>query len=357
MASAAAVHAAARGGSGASCFWHGAAVPPYAREVPTLNNPLMPPSLRQATGPVFHYTTAEGLIGIVEGGCLWASEASSLNDLAEVRRGWDIIREWLNSRRATADAADRLADAAEDPLQDAHEVFVLSGSIAPDDANQWRLYAQSGHGYAVELDSGVDLTAVSDAEPPTARPRSGLFSLLEFDAVVTVTPWYHVLYNRAETERALLELEVLYDEAIDRASGAAANQEEFGVAMSELQGEAAEALATVAHLVKAEGFSGEREVRVVTTYLMANQHIRYRPGANGVVGYGVLTTAPSGHLSRRVLHSPRVGTRRRPADPLPVNSVRLAPLLQDEHLSTVRRLLAKNDLPHATVVKSDVQLR
>lgn len=320
-------------------------------------NELMPPSLRKASGSVFHYTSSAGLLGIVESGCLWASEASSLNDLAEVRRGWEQVRVWLHARKASSKGADLLADLAEDPLQEKHEVFVLSGSTAADDANQWRLYAQAGRGYAVELDPKVQLAALSRT-PELRPPKAGSKNVFGWylGEVVAVTPWYHVLYEMSDAAIALKELSLLTTKALRRVAREATNHEHHSELMDELKGNAYEALGAIAHLIKEPGFSGEREVRIVTTYLFANQHIQYRPGEHGVVSYGHLTRAPRGHSTNRILHRPEKG--RGPKDrPLPVRSVRLGPLLGEEHTSTVKRLLVKNDLSSADVLRSEVKLR
>src|SRR3954454_3229480 len=106
-------------------------------------NDLMPSVIRKASEPVFHYTSATGLLGIVKSKCVWASAAASLNDKAEIRQGWSEIKAWLEAQKRTYEI-ETLLDYAEAPFQDTHEVFVLSGSTAGDDANQWRLYADGG---------------------------------------------------------------------------------------------------------------------------------------------------------------------------------------------------------------------
>jgi hypothetical protein len=321
-------------------------------------NELLPPSLREATGSVFHYTSAAGLLGIVESGCLWASEASSLNDLAEVRRGWEVVRAWLDQRKSTSKGADLLADLAENPLQEKHEVFVLSASTAADDANQWRLYAQNGRGYAVELSASAQLAAVSrtpEAKPPKGKSKSVFGWYL--GEVVAVTPWYHVLYDMSDAAKALKELERATTKGLQRVARDATSFEHHSELMDDLRGMAYEALGAIAHLIKEPGFAGEREVRVVTTYLFANQHIQYRPGEHGVVSYGLLTRAPRGHSTTRILHRPAMNRHARPGRPLPIRSVRLGPLLGDEHTSTVKRLLAQNALTSAEVRPSKVKLR
>jgi hypothetical protein len=112
------------------------------------------------TGSVFHYTSAQGLIGMVEGKTMRASEASSLNDLAEARQGWEAIRRVLPSMPDDETRKLLLAH-AERPLNERHEVFVLCASTAGDDTNQWRLYADGGRGYVMELDGEARLAALS----------------------------------------------------------------------------------------------------------------------------------------------------------------------------------------------------
>src|SRR5664279_4177638 len=128
-----------------------------------------PAAVRQASGSVFHYTSAQGLLGIVPSGTVWASEASSLNDLAEVRQGWEAISRLLVSRE-DSEARQLLISLATHPLDAPHEVFVLSASTAGDDANQWRLYADGGRGYALELDGTVQLAAFTAVEASAPAP-------------------------------------------------------------------------------------------------------------------------------------------------------------------------------------------
>jgi hypothetical protein len=302
------------------------------------------------TTSVFHYTSSPGLIGVLESKRLWASEASSLNDVAEIRQGWDSIREWLRIQ-PKSDAVDMLSRFAVDPMQGRHEVFVLSASTAADDANQWRLYADGATGYVVELDGSIQLAAVTDvpaAPSPPKRPSFGRAA-----DIAMVTPWLHVLYNQVEIEAALKGLVTAVESRSRHIHTCVADEEGREWHYDGLQDEAYEALARVAHLIKAPGFSGENEVRVVATFFWGEDHIRYRPGPLGIVGYVALTQAPRGHSTsvlRPVLNTPA-------ASSLPVKSVRLGPLLGPEHENSVRAFLRKNDLTAADVTRSEVFLR
>src|SRR4051794_27438928 len=57
---------------------------------------------------LYHYTTAQGLIGIVQSHGLWATNADFLNDAQELRFGRDQLREALQRR------ADELSPHDED---------------------------------------------------------------------------------------------------------------------------------------------------------------------------------------------------------------------------------------------------
>ncbi len=56
------------------------------------------PTIMPATGSIYHYTSPSGLLGLVENHELWATEATGMNDLGEVRQGWDFIRSWVRGQ-------------------------------------------------------------------------------------------------------------------------------------------------------------------------------------------------------------------------------------------------------------------
>lgn len=307
-----------------------------------------PTCLREATQPVFHYTSSAGLLGIAEHHGLWASEAGGLNDVAEVRQGWEFVRSWLDAQ-PTCDAIAYLQDLATKPLKQPHEVFVLCASTDGDDANQWRLYADGGRGYVVELDTAVDLSvrsltdSAAGSKGPGVRARDW----------VTVNPWLHVLYDEADRGRAMKEvLDHVVRELRRFDEGEYDDDPEAGEhAGEDLQADAYEALATIAHLVKTSGFRGENEVRLVATFLWGDGNVRYRAGAYGIVGYVLINARPDGHMRRSVI--PSSSTTR----PLPLRSVRLGPLVHAESRDTVRGLLRANGYTAAEVKVSAVPLR
>lgn len=323
----------------------------YGDSVPWAVNELSS-GLQRARGTVFHYTSSAGLIGSASQGRIWASQASGLNDRAEVRQGWELISSWLGSRRRSY-AIDLLQDFAGDPLRGGHEVFVLSGSTHGDDANQWRLYAENGRGYAIELAAASVLSICTRAPEPT-RPATKANSSWLFRAgdSVAVTPWYKVLYGDRDAAHALTSLVRSFEFRERQIAKRAKSRDEADFLAGVLKEDAYDALATIAHLVKMQGFAGEHEVRVVATFFAADEHIQYRPGAYGIVGYAELGAAPRGHPTSEVLRPTSRAERR-----LPIRSVRLGPLLGDEHERTVDAFLRKFGYVDAGVERSMVPLR
>ncbi|GAA5031822.1 DUF2971 domain-containing protein [Terrabacter aeriphilus] len=310
---------------------------------------LLPEAIRIASGPVFHYTSARGLIAVVQSGRVWASEASSLNDRAEVRQGWDSIQSHLEDHQ-DSDAGRWLMDLASDGHhKKGHDVFMLCASTRGDDANQWRLYAAEGRGYALELDSSVQLAAFSEKAP--TRPGGTGGKRLPFNAITSsasVTPWMHVLYTDDEIARVVDELVTRAGarlEQVDRETDSEA-KDFYG---EQVRDDAHEALEGIAHLIKSPGFSGENEVRAVATFAWGRDHVGYRESPTGVAGYAVLTSAPDGR-GDIVCGPPHIPS-------LPIDGVRLGPLLAEENIPTIQGLLSQHNLRDARVDQSAVPLR
>ncbi len=114
---------------------------------------------RPGEGVVFHYTDDKGLRGVLEGGSLWLTDVSAMNDPSEIRHGMAAAEEAL---------AAILPDPRSSPAYDVfrrhfrtfarggmHQVALMltcSFSTRTDDLGQWRAYADNGRGYALGFD-------------------------------------------------------------------------------------------------------------------------------------------------------------------------------------------------------------
>ena len=109
----------------------------------------------QYNGKLYHYTTPQGLIGIVNNNELWASDIFSLNDAEELMRGVEIARRIIDHLYDSADDAakrKRIERIKKDLsyIGPSHNITTLVCSFTEegDLLSQWRAYCQGG-GYAI----------------------------------------------------------------------------------------------------------------------------------------------------------------------------------------------------------------
>ncbi len=104
---------------------------------------------------LYHYTTAEGLIGIVTNREIWCTSILCMNDPSEFREGLTLAAQHLSRLKEdgtstgeiTYELADTLARLAR-PSLTTIRTFVCSFSEDPDSLAQWRAYCPHG-GYAI----------------------------------------------------------------------------------------------------------------------------------------------------------------------------------------------------------------
>lgn len=119
---------------------------------------------RQAAGPtpelLHHYTTAGGMIGIVQTGELWATNVLYLNDKTELTNAAEFFKRELDEHPlGLDDSVDFLRLLIHTQFgQSDVEHFVVSLCEGPDLLEQGRAYGGSGSGYALGFRSSA-LTA------------------------------------------------------------------------------------------------------------------------------------------------------------------------------------------------------
>jgi hypothetical protein len=122
------------------------------------------------SGPVWHYTGADGCVGIVNGSEVFATHYGFTNDTSELIRGEEILRrvvdelargEWAADGAPLPDMVDdhRTAyewlayELPERPLFDRPPLYLACFTTAGGDAiTQWSGYGSRGSGYALQLD-------------------------------------------------------------------------------------------------------------------------------------------------------------------------------------------------------------
>jgi hypothetical protein len=107
---------------------------------------------------LYHYTSGEGLVGIIESGDLWVTQASCLNDATEVRYAAAVLLDSFQRYRGfplDSDAAficDRAIAGLSVDAAPKSEWFVACLSEEADDLSQWRAYGRGEGGYAIGFD-------------------------------------------------------------------------------------------------------------------------------------------------------------------------------------------------------------
>jgi len=115
---------------------------------------------------LFHYTTAQGLLGILESSCLWASDLRFLNDAQEGLYAKQLLvdelermpnpvlqpdhRAYSHGQQAAESFDEYRRMLVEEIRTSAFGVFVACFCLSGDLLSQWRAYG-TDHGYAVEL--------------------------------------------------------------------------------------------------------------------------------------------------------------------------------------------------------------
>ncbi len=109
---------------------------------------------------LFHYTTAEGLLGMLQSRQLWATNVRFMNDTSEMGHGIDLVREIFKAiepdvvgRSSIRKLAFEMARSAiDDMVADAERFtkhFAVSFCTNGNLLSQWRGYGQLGGGFAV----------------------------------------------------------------------------------------------------------------------------------------------------------------------------------------------------------------
>jgi Protein of unknown function (DUF2971) len=98
---------------------------------------------------VYHYTSAESLIGILQSGKMYATDYRFLNDRTEFNHGRERSKHILKNdipgglnlfRREVLKYID---------IEDESRTFIVSFSSRKDDLSQWRGYAKDGEGFTL----------------------------------------------------------------------------------------------------------------------------------------------------------------------------------------------------------------
>jgi hypothetical protein len=142
--------------------------------------------------PLYHYTSAAGLQGIIASKSIWATDHRFLNDPSEFTYGWAIVFAALKRRKTEL---DKLSDEVWNTIgllqqhSERHGVFAFVGSLTSegDLLSQWRGYG-GGKGFAIGFNEdwllqnamaqGFDIHPVVYAPEEQRRAADNVVTLL-----------------------------------------------------------------------------------------------------------------------------------------------------------------------------------
>ncbi len=106
---------------------------------------------------IYHYTTLEGLKGIIESNSIWLSDYSYLNDATEIQHGTKLVSLVASemSELPRYDSAKELFQAWIKNIEEVqHRVCIASFSSDGDSLSQWRSYGNIAIGFIPKLTIG-----------------------------------------------------------------------------------------------------------------------------------------------------------------------------------------------------------
>jgi hypothetical protein len=275
---------------------------------------------------IYHYTTANGLKGIIESKRLWATDVWFMNDTAEATYGLYAIERFLNTREnTTQDSENAVRQEAADIIrswreQDPYRNYIACLSENGDQLSQWRAY-----GSAIGFSIGFDRGALERLfYPPVPVPgkltvRKVVYDTAEQDRL-----------NAFLFQRATAVLSANFSD--DEAQGAA-----FSFALDAIQ---------LAPAFKHPAFVEEAEVRI-HTYLVPDAgsaddpELKFRESAMGVTPFVEIPLSDPGTTQMSVIREVIVGPQRHPY----------------QSQRAIEQLLVANGLPDIPVSLSKVPLR
>ena len=226
------------------------------------------------TKTLYHYTTQEGLLGIINGKQIWATHTQYLNDAREYRHAIDVVTSEIEKRlpNAIGDSHRVLVDMAEGVRGIENiNVCVCSFSEDRDSLSQWRGYGGSTSGYAIGFNPFHTAEMVRQEEfylaPCLYNPR---------EQVAVIEALIDKVFG--ENMERLHNGEMLVSE----------NREEWLNAPNLFPrgGNLRAYLNQFAPILKHQSFSEEREWRIISRPLWStHERFSFRPGKSMLIPY------------------------------------------------------------------------
>ncbi|WP_394209370.1 DUF2971 domain-containing protein [Enterovibrio calviensis] len=106
---------------------------------------------------LYHYTSLQGLVGVITGKAIWASHCEFLNDSSEFRHALSFAKTVSSDIFMEDDYLEAFGWAVRDSLEHMvkHDIYVASFSENADLLSQWRGYCPQGAGVSIGFDQDL----------------------------------------------------------------------------------------------------------------------------------------------------------------------------------------------------------
>ena len=161
-------------------------------------------SYQNPTSNVFHYTSIENLVKIIESQELWLGNYLQLNDTSEIMYGIDFVQSFVKNKFSNHDLWDKISNKLKFVMTKRFEIFTASFCLKSNFLPAWRFYGNDAKGAAIgfspELFSEKYVLSSNENEPLVGQVNYGtekLRSICEdYTNIINET------YNRYEKELA-----------------------------------------------------------------------------------------------------------------------------------------------------------
>ncbi len=212
---------------------------------------------------LFHYTSQEGLLGILRTKTLRASSIQYMNDAAEFSYALEVVRSTLdNALKYERGPFNDFYGTVLDKLQTIRHISVFAFSLSEegDLLSQWRGYCPNGIGYSVGFEHN-DLAE--------SMQRQG-FRLIK------------CVYGPSQHQKIINEIG---ERAIDRLGGTFGSPDR-PARLAETAQVFVDGLVQIGPAMKHPSFREEREWRLVSSPIQATHpNVRFRPGKSMIIPY------------------------------------------------------------------------
>ena len=291
----------------------------------TITNEIIEPSQNRPVA-LYHYTNANGMLGIIDSNRLWATHYQYLNDLSELEYGYSLAKKIIKSffDKEENDIVKTFLGHSLDSCTASSsglEFYITCFCEHDDVLNQWRVYTGTSQGYALGFDASSIGRRNAENENQDFILRKVIYD--EVKQCELISKAIRLISDKLKT----LEFEGSRENSVDAAC------EALKIALIEM-----------AVTFKHPAYSVEHEWRALhASSPLKKPDLKFREGAYGLTPYITLDISASAGVN---------------AHRLPLRTITTAPS-QNTHNSylALKKLIEVKRIAHCHVIQSSLPVR